>query len=86
VTFGETPVSIEQSTQYPRDGRGLLNVRPEESRSFGLRIRRPAWCPHVTVAVNGEVQEIGVIDGYMTVDREWSPEGYAPASLAGGRY
>ena len=75
VTLGETPVEIVQSTDYPRDGRVVLDVAPKKDLSFDLRVRKPGWCEKLSVAVNGEPLEVEAVDGYITLAREWSSEG-----------
>ncbi len=43
LTVGQTPVTVEQRTNYPWDGTVALTVRPKRADQFALRIRVPGW-------------------------------------------
>jgi DUF1680 family protein len=77
LELGGAPVTIEQATEYPRDGRVLLTVRPDQDATFGLRVRQPGWCEKATVMVNGSTVEAEAVDGYLNLEREWASDGDA---------
>ena len=56
VQCGGVPVTIEQKTDYPRDGKIKISVRTSEKKSFALRVRVSAWTG------NG---------GYAVYERAW---------------
>jgi hypothetical protein len=43
VTLSSTPVTIEQRTLYPWDGRIRITVRPQKTTEFALHVRVPGW-------------------------------------------
>lgn len=64
-------VTLEQRHVYPWEGRITLLVTPEQSASFGIRLRIPNWCREATLAVNGEVLPLSLEKGYAIIHREW---------------
>ncbi len=62
-------LAIDVATDYPWDGRVLLTLRAPLGGA--LRLRRPGWCAHATVAVNGERVEPPLDNGYLVVERQW---------------
>ena len=64
-------VKLEQETQYPRDGRVRLRVRPSRPARFTLRLRIPYWSARSKVSVNG--RRVGGIEpaAYCSLDRTW---------------
>lgn len=68
-------VKLKQTTNYPWDGRVELEVNPERSGKFAIRLRVPGWCRGYTLKVGGESlfgAEALTECGYLVVDREWS--------------
>lgn len=57
-------------TDYPVNGKILIDVCPEKKECFELRIRIPAWSKQNHLTVNGEERDCE--NGYVSVDREWS--------------
>jgi DUF1680 family protein len=47
VPVNGVPVSVAMQTNYPWDGKMVINIDPEKQTAFGMRIRIPGW-------VNGE--------------------------------
>jgi uncharacterized protein len=67
-----SPVRLRTETLYPHDGRVVLQVEPEQARSFALKLRIPAWCRTATARVNGEqVDTAPGADGYVAIKRAW---------------
>ncbi len=70
--LGENKVSLRVTTDYPWDGKVVLEPRPETSSRFALRLRIPGWCRGATVAINGQaVKEPTIERGYVVLSREW---------------
>ena len=66
---GAGQVNVEQETDYPRAGTVLLNVIPSGDAEYELRLRRPAWSPHMTV------------NGVETAERRFSVRRRGPAQI-----
>ena len=80
-------VKIRQTTQYPWDGKIVLNIQPETTQEFAIRLRIPGWAqeapvpsdlytftdqaPDYQLTVNGKKQSAQLIDGYATLVRSW---------------
>ena len=68
---GGQDVELAQRTQYPRQGRVEVAVRPARAAEFALRLRIPYWSEQTRVAVNGEAVA-GVEAGrYLLLERRW---------------
>ncbi len=68
----ETTVSLRQETDYPSDGKVLMNIDPSRPSRFALRLRKPHWGPAPRLTVNGEAYDATVnADGFIEVLREW---------------
>ena len=63
--FGE----ISVQSLYPYDG--AVSVTVKADGKFKLSCRIPNWCKGATFLLNGEKQEIGAQNGFVTFDREW---------------
>lgn len=46
-----TPLTLIQTTDYPRSGKVRIELRPAEARSFALHLRIPSWCEKPTLRV-----------------------------------
>jgi uncharacterized protein len=69
---GNTDVSLKVTTDYPWDGKVVLDITPAASAKFALRLRIPGWCQKATVAVNRSAVKTPVIErGYFVLDRDW---------------
>lgn len=67
-----TKVKITTVTDYPFGENLKLTIVPAKPSAFPLRLRMPEWCTATSVAVNGEKMSAAVMDGFMTVNREWT--------------
>lgn len=74
VQWRQTPIEIEQRTDYPWDGRVQLRVVSPSRADMKLRLRIPGWCRRWSVVVNGEKIDPLVERGYAVVRRQWSGE------------
>lgn len=71
VRLGETPVSIEEETDYPFSDVLRFKVHPGKPLAFPLKLRIPSWAVDPRVAVNGEFIS-GVKQGeFLTISRTW---------------
>jgi hypothetical protein len=69
--IAEVPVTIEEQTGYPFDGKIGLRVLPEKPLRFPLSLRIPGWAHGSAVRVNGKT--IGPIHAgeFAFLSREW---------------
>jgi hypothetical protein len=66
-------VIVEQTSQFPHQGRSELVVQVDEPATFGILIRSPAWAGTIKVAVNGQALDSSVNNGYVVLpSREWN--------------
>lgn len=69
---GGQNVVVKTTTDYPWDGRVLLEPTVEAPTRFELRLRLPAWCASPTATVNGERPANARLErGYLVLPREW---------------
>ena len=78
-----TDVTVTQKTNYPWDGKVSIVIKPQEERSFKIRLRVPdrsvseiySSVPEAngleSVAVNGEVVSPAIENGYVVIERSW---------------
>jgi len=80
---GQT-VKLHEETQYPWDGDIHLTLEPSEDAAFELALRIPGWCPEAALKVNGEPVDVQshIEDGYVKLDRVWSPGDRVDLTLA----
>jgi DUF1680 family protein len=57
LDWQERGVRIEQSTRFPETDTARLTVGASQAGKFTLAVRQPAWCPLMTVTVNGREQK-----------------------------
>lgn len=73
-TFGSSKVRLNQSTNYPWDGKINVSLTMAQETEFKLYVRIPSWCKTPQVRVNGEVLpnlEANLVKGYLVLDRKW---------------
>ena len=68
-----TEVTLEQQTDYPRDGRILVKVSPKGELRFPLKMRIPGWSAQTRVEVNGQAVANVRPGAYLVLDRTWKP-------------
>lgn len=54
LTWSDRNATITQTTSFPDSDTTRLEIKGGPSTSFALRVRQPAWCPVMTVTVNGK--------------------------------
>lgn len=83
----DNKVTLEQTTDYPWDGKIAIKVTPEKEGEFAIRLRIPSWVKSAPVAsdlyaytdapkkytlkVNGSSANAAAGDGYETIVRTW---------------
>ena len=63
--FGELTVE----SLYPYDG--AISVSVNTAGKFKLSLRVPGWCKGATFLLNGGKQDVEIVNGFVTFDREW---------------
>lgn len=66
-----TEVWINQRGDYPHSEKVTLEISPDKSVSFNLRLRIPAWSQKTELLVNGDVVQCKAGE-YVEIDRVWS--------------
>ncbi len=67
------PLKVEQTTDYPWDGRIDLVVSPAKPSDFTLYLRIPGWTSSARLSVNGESWNGAMKPGaYFPVRRRWN--------------
>lgn len=70
--LGGRRVTLNVTTEYPWDGRVVLQPALDGAAEFQLRLRLPGWCVGAGVAVNGQrVANPTVERGYAVLARTW---------------
>jgi DUF1680 family protein len=75
AAIGGISVSIEQNTEYPRNGTVNITVTPDQEKEFALLLRKPDWCDNMTISIDGETMGTSEARGYMIVDKTWPASG-----------
>jgi DUF1680 family protein len=72
LTIDGTRVTLQQTTQYPWDGKVKLNVKPERDVEFLLNVRMPGWCAEPKLRLNGRTAaNVEMVRGYARLQRKW---------------
>ncbi len=72
--MGDVPLKIKQTTNYPEDGKILIELEPSMDVEFSLSLRIPKWSKEFSFKVNGkphEVKESENHNGYISITRIW---------------
>ncbi|GAB1416810.1 glycoside hydrolase family 127 protein [Paludibacter sp.] len=64
-------VEISQTTNYPWDGNVTIDIQPQKSEKFEIKLRVPDWCKHFTVHVNGKPVVSTNDLSYLSINRKW---------------
>ena len=55
TTLGNgTPLEIEQSSNYPWDGRVHITIKEIQKKEYSIFLRIPGWATKVDISVNGK--------------------------------
>lgn len=63
-------VTLTSETQFPRDGKVVLDVETSSPARFPLALRVPQWCGRFSVVSSGQTFE-GRPGEYLMIDRAW---------------
>ena len=75
IDLGEgLQLQLRQETDYPTSSRVVIHVDPSRPARFCVRLRVPAWCQRMQVAVNDESAGDGGIgdQGAIEIERQWT--------------
>jgi DUF1680 family protein len=65
-------IALEQTTDYPWNGRIEVLITEAPASSTGLHFRIPGWCTFSRILVNGRMlPDGGLKNGYKSVERNW---------------
>ena len=74
VTLADgTPVTIQQSTDYPLGDTICLKISPQAAKQFTLALRIPAWSAKTDVLLNGQPTAAARPGEYLKLSRLWQP-------------
>jgi len=65
-------VQIEMITDYPREGAVQISVKPEQTETFTISLRIPAWSQQTILTVNGQPQSEMQPGTYAKIRRQWT--------------
>jgi len=72
LTINGTPVTLQQTTEYPWDGKVKLTVKPQREVEFAVNLRMPGWCNEPKLRLNGKtVANVETVRGYARLQRKW---------------
>lgn len=70
VTWKEHGFVLKQQTQFPQSDTIYLTVENADKET-GIKFRRPSWLSgQAQIAVNNQIQQISVNNGYFTIERK----------------
>ena len=67
----DTTVSIEETTDYPFDGRVTLEIETYAPVDFPLYVRIPSWCQRATATIAENTFSTDQAGGYLLLQGEW---------------
>ena len=70
--MARTPVTFEQQTDYPSNGRVIIKVDPLQPRTFKVNLRIPQWSAQTQISINSIAVAEKITPGtYFSITREW---------------
>ncbi|MCK4749998.1 MAG: glycoside hydrolase family 127 protein, partial [Bacteroidales bacterium] len=67
---GNVPLRLEMNTDFPLSGKVILEVNPEHSSVFPLKLRVPDWTNSYTV-LSGDKEFKGEKGEFVTIEKRW---------------
>lgn len=64
-------ITLKQENQFPQQPSTDLTLTLKKSKTFALKIRKPAWCDNAKLVVNGFPVDYQLDNGYITIKRQW---------------
>jgi DUF1680 family protein len=72
LEIGGKKVKIQQSTNYPWDGKVALKLGVAQPQAFTLHLRLPEWCQQYSLKLNGSALDLKPEkNGYLALSRTW---------------
>ena len=72
LTWAAKGIALEQTGNFPADGKIELTVSAKNKAAFGMKLFIPSWAKKADVYINNEKQTIPVDPGaYLSFYREW---------------
>ena len=86
ITHNHKKISLKMSSNYPWDGKIVLQVSPESATQLPVKIRIPGWAvghenpfglynskmdTGIVLKLNGKSMQFTPVKGYITIDRTW---------------
>src|SRR6476646_3328812 len=68
---GGTPVTVEETTDYPFREAVSLELKMQRTATFPLALRIPAWAGTASVTVNGQPVAGAKAGEVLRIEREW---------------
>lgn len=66
-----TPITIDEITNYPFSDRIQFVFKPENPVAFGFSLRVPNWCTAPELSFNGSKMEISSNQSYITINQKF---------------
>ena len=72
--LNETKVELIQTSEYPWDGKVLIEVNTVASSKFEIALRLPGWCSNPSIELNGDTIDLNKLsrDAYVYIERIWT--------------
>ncbi|MEX0982070.1 MAG: beta-L-arabinofuranosidase domain-containing protein [Bacteroidales bacterium] len=68
-----TKIALTQTTDYPWDGKIVIDIKKIAKKDIPIHLRIPKWTENAVVMVNGEKPEESPQPGtYLKIERKWS--------------
>lgn len=73
IDFMGGKLELVQETDYPWDGKVMLEVKNAPKEPFAIRLRIPGWAKDISLAVNGGAVSDELTPGsYVAIKRHWN--------------
>jgi uncharacterized protein len=74
LDWKELDTRVEQVTSFPDEASTRLTFHPSKRRELSVALRQPAWCPVMTLTINGRERRIARRPGeYFRLTRKFRP-------------
>lgn len=73
LDMGGRSITIKETSNYPWSGKIKVEVQPEGTGEFSLKLRVPGWAEGASASVNGEAVDVAANSdkGYLDLRRDW---------------
>ena len=70
-----SPIKLEQTTNYPWDGKIVITIQEAPEKETGIHFRIPGWCSKYQLLINGKapfsLNPSINYNGYKSISRQW---------------